>query len=62
MHMIFKNKLIIYITPPILSPTQFEYPSFGELEMFQWGGYTAAVDMSGFHIIFVPSKYSLFIQ
>ena len=38
MHMIFKNKLIIYITPPILSPTQFEYPSFGELEMFQWGG------------------------
>ena len=27
MHMIFKNKLIIYITPPILFPTQFEYPS-----------------------------------
>ena len=34
MHMIFKNKLIIYITPPILSPTQFEYPSFGELEIY----------------------------
>ena len=33
-HMIFKNKLIIYITPPILSPTQFEYPSFGELEIY----------------------------
>lgn len=37
MHMIFKNKLIIYITLPILSPTQFEYPSFGELEIYQWG-------------------------
>lgn len=35
--MIFKNKLIIYITLPILSPTQFEYPSFGELEIYQWG-------------------------
>lgn len=37
MHMIFKNKLIIYITPPILSPTQLEHPSFGELEIYQWG-------------------------
>ena len=27
----------IYILPPILSPTQFEYPSFGELERYQWG-------------------------
>ena len=62
MHMIFKNKLIIYITPPILSPTQFEYPSFGELEIYQWGKCTAAADMSGFRIIFVPSKCSLFIQ
>ena len=43
-HMIFKNKLIIYILPPILSPhTQLEYPSFGELEKYQCGKCTAAV-------------------
>jgi len=53
-HMIFKNKLIIYILPPILSPhTQLEYPSFGELEKYQCGKCTAVVDMSGFCIIFV---------
>ncbi len=33
----------IYILPPILSLTQFEYPSFGELERYQWGKCTAAV-------------------
>lgn len=27
----------IYIFLPILSPTQLEYPSFGELDMSQWG-------------------------
>ena len=38
MHMIFKNKLIIYITPPVLSPhIQLEYPLLGELEIYQWG-------------------------
>lgn len=23
--------------PPVLSPTQLEHPSFGELEIYQWG-------------------------
>lgn len=36
--MTFKGKPIKYISlPPVLSPTQLEHPSFGELEIYQWG-------------------------
>lgn len=36
--MTLKDKPIrIYILPPVLFPPQLEYPSFGELEMYQWG-------------------------
>lgn len=63
MHMIFKNKLIIYITSAGFIPPQLEYPSFGELEIYLVGKmYGGRWDMSGFRIIFVPSKCSLFIQ
>ena len=37
MHMIFKNKLIIYITSAGFIPPQLEYPSFGELEIYLVG-------------------------
>lgn len=35
--MIFKNKLIIYITSAGFIPPQLEYPSFGELEIYLVG-------------------------
>ena len=34
MHMIFKNKLIKYITSAGFIPPQLEYPLFGELEIY----------------------------
>lgn len=40
--MIFKNKLIIYIAAGFI-PTQLEYPSFGELERYQWRKCTTAI-------------------
>lgn len=62
MHMIFKNKLIIYITPPVLFPHNLNIHHLENWRYISGGKCTAAVDMSGFRIIFVPSKCSLFIQ
>ena len=63
MHMIFKNKLIIYITSAGFIPPQLEYPSFGELEIYlvgkMYGGggyvwisyYLCAVEMLSLYTI-----------
>lgn len=55
--MTFKDKLIKNIScRRFYSPTQLEYPSFGELETYQWGECTAAVDISGFLCYFCVAK------
>ena len=45
MHMIFKNKLIIYITSAGFIPPKLEYPSFGELEIYLVGKMYVTLDV-----------------
>ena len=62
MYMIFKNKLIIYITSAgFIPPHNLNIHHLENWRYISGGKCTAAVDMSGFHIIFVPSKYSFYI-